>query len=64
MTHKNLFIGIDGGASFCRMLIRDMQGNFVLADDFVATIACGNSHRWLDMHDFITARKPSSLITN
>jgi hypothetical protein len=30
MTHKNLFIGIDEGASFCRTLMRDMQGNFVL----------------------------------
>ena len=25
MTHKHLFIGIDGGASFCRARIRDMQ---------------------------------------
>jgi glucosamine kinase len=29
MTHKHLFIGIDGGASFCRARIRDMQGNLL-----------------------------------
>ena len=26
---KQLFIGIDGGASFCRARIRDMQGNLL-----------------------------------
>ena len=60
MAH-NLFIGIDGGASFCRTLIRDMQAKFVLADGFVATIACGNSHRWPDMHEFVTAREALKL---
>src|SRR5262245_31596969 len=29
MTHKHLFIGIDGGASFCRARISDMQGNLL-----------------------------------
>ncbi len=27
--YKHLFIGIDGGASFCRARIRDMQGNLL-----------------------------------
>ena len=29
MTHKHLFIGVDGGASCCRARIRDMQGNLL-----------------------------------
>ena len=27
----------------------------------IATIACGNSHRWLDMHDLLPHEKPSTL---
>jgi glucosamine kinase len=29
MRHKHLFIGVDGGASFCRARIRDVQGNLL-----------------------------------